>query len=68
MIYRSTDPVLDAERYAADCEEQAEKYPTCDICGNIITDETFYEVSGEILCESCMVDTYRRYTSDYIGE
>lgn len=69
MIYRSTDPVLDAERYAADCEEQLEKCPVCDSCGDRITDETYTEVvyKGKILrfCESCVSI---QYTSEYIEE
>lgn len=69
MIYRSPDPVADAERYAADCEEQLEKCPVCDGCGDRITDETFYEVvhKGKILrfCDDCVSI---QYTSEYIEE
>ena len=56
----------DALRYAAECEEENKKYPVCVSCGNTITDETYYEVNGEILCEECLNDTYLRFTSDYI--
>lgn len=69
MIYRSSDPVLDAERYAADCDAEIEKCPICDGCGDRITDETYSEVvyKGKILrfCDRC-VST--QYTSDYIEE
>ena len=46
----------------------SKKYPVCDSCGRPITDETYFEISGETLCEECMRDSYLRYTDNYIKE
>ena len=62
------DPVEDFLNYDAKVEEENAKYPVCVSCGNRITDETFYEIAGEILCEDCMNESYRRFTDDYITE
>lgn len=69
MIYRSSDPVTDAIRAAAEADAEYEKCPICDCCGDRITDRTFYETvyRGKILRlhDSCI---YTQYTSDYIEE
>lgn len=45
--------------------EELEKLPVCDCCGERIQDEYYYEIDGEILCEECLKDRYRRDTEDY---
>ena len=66
MIFVEHDPIDDFLRHDRECQESEIKYPVCDICGGIITDETYYEISGEILCEDCMIEGYRHFTEDYI--
>ena len=34
--------------------------PKCDDCGEHIQDEYYFEVEGDILCEECMHDRYRK--------
>ena len=69
MIFRSPDPVSDAERFAADCEEQIEKCPVCDGCGGRITSRTYTEVAYKWriyrFCDECATT---QYTSEYIRE
>ena len=45
-MMRTNDPVRDAERYAAEADDYINNCPVCDICGEPITDEYYYEVGG----------------------
>lgn len=63
-----SDPIDDFLRRDMEIADEEEKYPACDVCGRTITDETYFEISGETLCEECMRDAYLRFTRDYITE
>jgi hypothetical protein len=60
----------DAERdFAMHDMEQARRearLPVCDCCKVRIYDDYFFEIDGEILCEECMFERYRKSTEDYI--
>lgn len=43
-----------------------EKLPRCQRCKQRIDEDYYYEIDGEILCESCMIEKYRKNTEDYI--
>lgn len=45
-------------------EAELERLPECDLCGMRITDEHFYLLGGQKICEDCMKDC-RVYTEDY---
>lgn len=70
MIYHSADPVDDFLRWDADCREQEKKYPVCDCCHELITDETYTETvyRGKILRlhDSCVYSQYTDHYSDFI--
>lgn len=66
MIIEAFDAQL-AERDASDLKWE-QKHPFCDKCGWQIQDEYYYDVDGEILCEECIKDKYRRSTFEYISE
>ena len=40
--------------------------PVCDFCGRRISDPYYYEVMGDVICEDCMNEEYRRDTDDYV--
>jgi formylmethanofuran dehydrogenase subunit E len=40
--------------------------PVCDKCKERIDDDHYFYIHGEILCEDCMIERYRRNTEDYI--
>ncbi len=61
----TNDPVADFHRHCAEQEKQMEKLPLCGCCGNPITDETYYDIYGEILCEECLNNKYRKWVDDY---
>ena len=37
----------------------------CEYCGKPIQDDYCYEISGEILCEACLNDHFKRSVSEY---
>ena len=52
-------------------EEQAkelEKYPKCSVCGEYITDEYYFDINDEFMCEECLKDNFRKSVDDYIEE
>ena len=63
-MYYTDDPVKDAERYAADRDEELEQLPVCDYCGEHIQDEFCYKIDDDILCRKCVDYLYRHRTTD----
>lgn len=56
------------EMHDAQREKEATVYPVCDYCGERIFDDFLYAFDGEIICESCFNDAYRKPTDNYIKE
>ncbi len=52
--------------YEAEQERQLDKLPKCDYCGEPITDDYCYNINGDIICEECLNDNFRKPTDDYI--
>ena len=59
------NPVADYHRYCDEQERQMEKLPKCHCCGERVTDETYYDIDGEILCEECLNNKYRKWVDDF---
>lgn len=53
-MYRSDNPVLDAERYYAAAEAARARRPRCSCCGYPIDDDTCFNIDGYIYCEDCL--------------
>ena len=66
MMFYSDNPHRDFDRYEAEQEAQLEKLPMCDKCGEHIQDDYCYEINGEIYCEDCMNETFRRNVDSLI--
>lgn len=62
------DPVRDFIAYDRECQRRLSRYPKCDCCGEYITEETFYYIEKQKVCEECLDLHYRRDTDDYIQE
>lgn len=60
MAVYTDDPIGDYDRYDAEIESNLEKRPTCDICGDHIQEEFYFNILGYKICEECM-DTSREY-------
>lgn len=54
MMMWTDDPVKDAERYAQEQEEELKNRPVCCECGEHIEEDFYYQVAGEIYCDSCI--------------
>lgn len=62
----SDDPVRDYNRYDAEREDELEKLPVCDYCGERIQDDYYYEIGDEIICPDCLEHNFRKNTEDFI--
>lgn len=50
---RSADPIADFNRYDGECAADESLCPVCDICGEPITDDYYYEVGGIVFHLGC---------------
>lgn len=67
MMHRTDDPIHDFMMHDIEVEEWLGKLPVCEYCKEEIQDECYYDLGdGEILCEECLNDHYRRWTEDYV--
>lgn len=66
-MYYSDDPARDFDRYDMEQERKRARLPICDNrkCRRQIDAEHYYEIDGDILCEKCMNDRYRKNTEDF---
>lgn len=67
QMFRTNDPVADAEAYINELEDALALMPVCSECGEHIQNEHCFVINDEIICESCMNKNYRKYTMDLIG-
>ena len=51
--------------HEAEQEAWLARRPRCEYCGEPIQDDYLFDVGGDIFCERCMVDSFRRSTEDY---
>lgn len=61
----ASDPYEDFERQDYEDAEREKRYPVCDICGDRITDDYYYEVAGyrfHLGCAEC------HSTEDYVNK
>lgn len=53
------DPIRDFERHDSEQREWLEKLPKCDLCGEPIQDDYFWEFAGDKYCEECAQKMFR---------
>lgn len=46
--------------------EAEKKLPKCDYCFEPIQDDYLYQIEGEIFCERCMKEHFRKPVEDYV--
>lgn len=49
-------------------ERALRKYPICNHCDQRITEEYLYEIDGVLICEPCLLEDFRKKTSDFMEE
>lgn len=54
MMYKTDNPVWDAERYMQECEESLNHLPTCENCGESIQQEDAVHIDGYWYCDDCL--------------
>lgn len=52
-------------QHEAEQEAWLAKRPICCCCKEPIQDDALYDVNGELYCEECMTETFRKWTEDY---
>ena len=68
VFYRIDDPERDFLRDDARKEKELEMMPACCECKEIIQDGYLFDLGdGEIYCEQCAFDLFRKDTADYIN-
>lgn len=65
-IYRTDDPIADYDKYLDEAESQMAKLPKCVHCDEPITDDTYYDINGECMCEACLNKHHRKWVDDYV--
>lgn len=54
------------KKHAEEQDKLLQKCPVCTYCGQHIQDEYLYEINGELICEECVKDNFRKNVEDYI--
>lgn len=62
----TNDPVEDYGRYSDKQEMEMERLPVCCHCTKHIDDDFLYYIEGDLWCEECMKDEFRKPTDDFI--
>jgi formylmethanofuran dehydrogenase subunit E len=65
-MYYSNDPIADYSRYDAERQKEEESLPKCDICGEPIQDDYLYDLDGNLVCEECLIDNFKKPVDNYI--
>lgn len=62
----TNDPVADFMAHDAELERKLERLPECDYCGEAITDDYYFEINDDVICEGCLNGHYRKAVEDYV--
>ena len=49
-------------------ERMLAKFPKCAYCGEPITDEYCFNIAGDIICESCLNEHFRKPIENYMED
>lgn len=58
--FRSGDPLDDFHRLDRERAEFEAKLPKCDICGQPIQDDQYYQINGDNICPECLDNHFRK--------
>ena len=48
-------------------EAEFQKLPECDYCGEYVTGEYLFMINGEVICERCLNEHFKKEVSKYVG-
>ena len=55
------------EEHEAEQERRLAQLPECDHCGKPIQDEHYFDINGDVMCEECLIENFRKDTDDYVS-
>lgn len=58
--FRTGDPLDDFARHDREQAQRLEQLPKCDICGEPIQDDHYYQINGDNVCPECLNDHFRK--------
>jgi formylmethanofuran dehydrogenase subunit E len=59
-MFYSDDPAADFARHDREQTKRLEQLPKCDYCHKPIQDEHYFEINGDVICEGCLNDNFRK--------
>lgn len=59
----TSDPIWDAEQYAAEQDNRLRDRPVCDCCGGPVSGDRCFRYRGVQLCEEC-VEAHMEYIEE----
>ena len=65
-MFITDNPDRDFDRWDREQSKALELLPLCSECDERIQDEHCYEINGEYICEQCMSENHRKFTTDLI--
>ena len=66
MIFRTNDPIRDAERWLYAQDKALEEMPTCCACGEHIQEEKAVCYEGQWYCRDCELDAWADIRKHYL--
>lgn len=60
------DPIFDWERHCTEEQEAIDSAPVCDCCGELIVENYFYAIDGEIFCDECITEIVNEKFKQFI--
>lgn len=54
--------------HEAEQERRLKRFPLCTECGEHIVYDFLFNIDGNLFCEECAHDNFRKHTEDYIHE
>lgn len=63
MIW-TDDPIRDFNRHDSEQREWLAKLPKCDLCGEPIQDDYYWEFARDKYCEACAEKMFRKITPE----
>lgn len=55
------------EQHQRELDAELERLPVCECCGHPIQDDYTWDIDGELLCDGCAADKYRKHTEDFVA-
>lgn len=66
MMFRTDDPIADADRHDLEEQRWLEKLPKCAYCNEPIQDDKCYLINDELVCPECLEREHEKRTDDYV--